>query len=138
MKDLICHILWKNRWSVRLLLSLFVCFNLSQMIESQCTNIGHSKSQFLAKRDLRSIRDFYIYMVIYKHFSNFIRTSTLSTVNYNTTLANILTWKCWGNKLLAFQNQNWMIQSYLLILKLKIMIQFVLIRIDMVVALLVS
>ena len=35
---------------------------------SQCTNDSHSKSKFLAERDLRSTLDFYINMVIYKPF----------------------------------------------------------------------
>ena len=35
---------------------------------SESTNVSHSKSQFLAARNLRSIGDFYIYKDIYKPF----------------------------------------------------------------------
>ena len=98
MKGLICHNVWENRWSVRLLFLLFVCFNLDHVIETQCTNVSCCKSQFLAQRNLRLTRDFYIYTVIYKLFWNFIRTSILSTVDYNTISTNILTWERWGNK----------------------------------------
>ena len=37
------------------------------------SNYSHSKAQFLAERNLRSTRDFYIYIMIYKPFLYFIR-----------------------------------------------------------------
>ena len=41
--------------------------------QSKCKNFSHSKAQFLAERNLRSTRDFYIYIMIYKPFLDFIR-----------------------------------------------------------------
>ena len=36
--------------------------------QSQCTTVSHSKSQFLAEKNLRSAREVCIYTVIYKPF----------------------------------------------------------------------
>ena len=65
---------------------------------SESTNVSHSKFQFLGAINLRLKQDFYIYIVIYKPFKDFIRISIVSIVNYKPTLTNILTWERWGNE----------------------------------------
>ena len=65
---------------------------------SESANVSHCKFQFLAARNFRLKREFYIYIVIYKPFKDFTRISIVSTVNYNPTLTKILTWERWGNE----------------------------------------
>ena len=45
--------------------------------QSQWTNVSHGKNQFLGERNLRTTREFYIYMVIYWLLWSFIKTSIL-------------------------------------------------------------
>ena len=46
----------------------FVFFNFGHVIQVSPQTFLNNKAQSLAERNLRSIQDFYIYMVIYKPF----------------------------------------------------------------------
>ena len=84
----------KMIWKTVIFTFCFLQFRASDRSDS--TNVSHSKAKFSSWKKLEI--NARLYTLIYKPFSDFIRISILSTVNYNPTLANILTWERWGNK----------------------------------------